>query len=57
MSIEIRLTKSEATILHGYLTRLVGKGSMATSPAWARKIAGKIKKAELEKGKHEESNT
>lgn len=39
----IELTSLEAKSLLNHLNDVVGKGSQSTTPAWARKIIGKIK--------------
>lgn len=43
--ITITLTKSEASGLRCFLVNLIGKGSVNTTPSWARRLIGKIDKA------------
>lgn len=51
--ITITLTKSEASGLKSFLVSLIGKGSVSTTPSWARRLIGKIKDAENDQSKSE----
>ena len=43
--ITITLTKGEAEGLKAFLANLIGKGSLNTTPSWARNLIGKINRA------------
>jgi len=48
MKIAIILTQEEANGLRQHLGGLIGKGSMSTTPSWAKRICGKIDMARYE---------
>lgn len=48
MKIAIFLTQEEANGLRQHLGSMIGKGSMSTTPSWAKRICGKIDMARYE---------